>query len=94
MKHSQKVSAKCSVPVATRRTCNVPSDNFADVFCTELSDTNDEDNNAGSSISSTESSEGVSETVKDAVATIPTEIVELHKINFDGTLDLDETKDM
>ena len=92
-KYGKKVRAKSLIPDATPSTCNVTSTNSTGVFYVEESDTNDTDGEGDSSVS-TESSNGVRATVKDAVATITTEIMELDKIGFDETLDVDETLDM
>ncbi len=92
-KYSPKVSANNLVLVATSTTCNLVSTKSTDVLYTEESDANDEKSDAGCSISYG-FSDGVVETVKDSVERFPTEIMELDKIGFDDTLDLDETEDM
>ena len=91
--HNRKVSAKYLGRTETLATCNFLGANSTHVPNTEESDPNDELSEAWSSYSS-ESSDGIGETVKDAIAGIPTKIMELDKIGFEEILDFDETQDM
>ena len=91
-KYSPKVSAKYLLLVATPPTCKVVSTKYTHVSYTEESDNSDEESDAGNSVS-TSSSDGLAGTIKDAVATISTEIMELDKIGFDEDIDVEETDD-
>ena len=55
------------------------------MFYAEESDNSDDGSDAGNFVSSS-STDGVGETIKDAVVTISSEIVELDKIGFDKIL--------
>ena len=81
------------VLVATPPTRIVVSTKSTYVFYAEESDNSDDESEAGSSVSSS-STVGVGDTTENAVATISTEIMELDKIGFDETIDVNHSKDM
>jgi hypothetical protein len=91
--YSRKVSEMRLRRGATLTTCKIIGTKSTHVCHTEESDANDKCYEDWSSYSS-ESSDGVEETVKDAVSRIKGEIMQLDKIGFDEILHLEETQDM
>ena len=81
------------VLVATPPTCNVISTKSTHAFYTAESGNSDDESDAGSSVSSS-SIDGIRETIKDTVATISTESMELDRIGFNEALDVDGTEGM
>ena len=69
------------------------STNPTSVFYVVESDTGDAGGDAANSVS-TDCSEELAATFRDDVATIPAEIIELDKIGFDETLNIDNTLDI
>ena len=93
VKYSPKVRTNFLNLVATPPTCNIVITKSTPVFYAEESDNSDDESEAGSSVSSS-STVGVGDTTENAVATISTEIMELDKIGFDETIDVNHSKDM
>jgi hypothetical protein len=91
--YSRKVSAKRLRRGATLTTCKIIGTKSTHDCHTEESDANGKCCEDWSSYSS-ESSDDVEETMKDAVSRIRDEIMELDKIGFDEILDVEETQDM
>ena len=81
------------VLVVTPPTRIVVSTKSTHVFYAEESDNRDDESDAENSVFSS-STDGVGETIKDAVATLLTEIVELDKINFEQIIEVHAPPDM
>ena len=91
--YSRKVSTKYLRRGATPTTCKIIGTKSTHVSHTEESDANDECYEDWKPLPS-ESSDGVGETVKDAVSRIRDEIMQLDKMGFDEILEPEETQDM
>ena len=91
--YSPKVRANYLILGATRPTRIVVITKSTHVFYAEESDSSDDESDAGNSVCSS-STVGVGDTTENAVATISTEIMELDKIGFDETIDVNHSKDM